>query len=184
MNIFSILFILVQRMPRSKTSKQKSLLTSLRSSSTSRKRVSDKESMPKKLKTAPSQDGLLKIANGDASLQNNGSDDDSSDLLWHFVTHTDSSFHDISPSLAGEMKSRLLHWYRDRKRKLPWRGDALHLFNNNESSYSTCDKNSIIPISGYSVWVSEVMLQQTRVETVIPYYIQCTFLSFKDSLVI
>lgn len=29
-----------------------------------------------------------------------------------------------------------------------------------------------IPISGYSVWVSEIMLQQTRVEAVIPYYLK------------
>jgi len=30
----------------------------------------------------------------------------------------------------------------------------------------------IIPITGYSVWVSEIMLQQTRVEAVIPYYLK------------
>jgi A/G-specific adenine glycosylase len=43
---------------------------------------------------------------------------------------------------------RLLAWYRAHRRDLPWRrtGDI------------------------YAVWVSEVMLQQTRVETVIPYY--------------
>jgi len=42
----------------------------------------------------------------------------------------------------------LLDWYRRRKRDLPWRRT----------------KNP------YAVWVSEIMLQQTRVETVIPYY--------------
>ena len=30
-----------------------------------------------------------------------------------------------------------------------------------------------IPVTGYSVWVSEIMLQQTRVEAVIPYYLKC-----------
>lgn len=30
-----------------------------------------------------------------------------------------------------------------------------------------------IPVSGYGVWVSEIMLQQTRVEAVIPYWIKC-----------
>ena len=95
---------------------------------------------------------------------------ESSDLLWEFATHTDASFHDISPSLALEMKSRLLHWYRSHRRKLPWRGDSLHLFDDTASS------NQTIPITGYSVWVSEIMLQQTRVEAVIPYYIRCTFL--------
>jgi len=43
---------------------------------------------------------------------------------------------------------RLLDWYRDAHRRLPWR--------------DTKDP--------YAIWVSEVMLQQTRVETVIPYW--------------
>lgn len=44
----------------------------------------------------------------------------------------------------------LLKWYDEHARALPWR------------------KN----ITPYRVWVSEVMLQQTRVEAVIPYYIR------------
>jgi A/G-specific adenine glycosylase len=42
----------------------------------------------------------------------------------------------------------LLAWYRQNARDLPWRKDK----------------------DPYHVWVSEIMLQQTRVETVIPYY--------------
>src|SRR5580700_5422544 len=42
----------------------------------------------------------------------------------------------------------LLRWYRRHHRKLPWR--------------ATRDP--------YRIWVSEIMLQQTRVETVRPYY--------------
>ncbi|RMF08319.1 MAG: A/G-specific adenine glycosylase [Candidatus Neomarinimicrobiota bacterium] len=42
----------------------------------------------------------------------------------------------------------LLGWYQTHRRDLPWR--------------STSDP--------YRIWLSEVMLQQTRVETVIPYY--------------
>ncbi|NLI92806.1 MAG: A/G-specific adenine glycosylase [Peptococcaceae bacterium] len=42
----------------------------------------------------------------------------------------------------------LLAWYAENKRDLPWR------------------KNP----DPYSTWISEMMLQQTRVETVIPYY--------------
>ena len=48
----------------------------------------------------------------------------------------------------SRLSSRLLTWYRDNKRTLPWRGTA----------------------DPYAVWVSEIMLQQTRVETVIPYF--------------
>lgn len=47
------------------------------------------------------------------------------------------------------LASRLLNWYNKNKRILPWRLSGL---------------------SPYAVWVSEIMLQQTRVETVIPYY--------------
>ncbi|HSM72292.1 MAG TPA: A/G-specific adenine glycosylase [Anaerolineales bacterium] len=48
------------------------------------------------------------------------------------------------------LQSRLLNWYAKNKRTLPWR-----------------DRR---PPDPYAVWVSEVMLQQTRVETVIPYF--------------
>ncbi len=46
------------------------------------------------------------------------------------------------------MRSALLAWYRDHRRDLPWRKSR----------------------DPYRVWISEVMLQQTRVETVVPYY--------------
>jgi A/G-specific adenine glycosylase len=51
----------------------------------------------------------------------------------------------MSPSQLAE---RLLEWYRLHGRQLPWRASA----------------------DPYAVWVSEIMLQQTRVETVIPYF--------------
>ncbi len=47
-----------------------------------------------------------------------------------------------------EMAEPLIEWYQKQKRDLPWRND----------------------ISAYKVWVSEIMLQQTRVEAVKPYY--------------
>ncbi len=37
------------------------------------------------------------------------------------------------------------------------------------------EEGNIIAISPYTVWVSEIMLQQTRVEAVIPYYLKCMF---------
>jgi A/G-specific adenine glycosylase len=46
------------------------------------------------------------------------------------------------------IRKRLLDWYRKNRRRLPWR--------------ETQDP--------YRIWISEAMLQQTRVETVIPYY--------------
>jgi A/G-specific adenine glycosylase len=47
-----------------------------------------------------------------------------------------------------QIRARLLEWYRRHRRDLPWRGET----------------------SPYRIWVSEVMLQQTQVTTVIPYY--------------
>ena len=44
----------------------------------------------------------------------------------------------------------LLEWYKKEKRSLPWREDA----------------------TPYHIWVSEIMLQQTRVEAVKRYYVR------------
>src|SRR4029077_16827802 len=46
------------------------------------------------------------------------------------------------------LQARLLSWYEAARRDLPWR----------------------TTIDPYAIWLSETMLQQTRVETVIPYY--------------
>ena len=56
-----------------------------------------------------------------------------------------------SPELrarAARTRRALLRWYDANRRDLPWR--------------HTSDP--------YAIWISETMLQQTRVETVIPYY--------------
>ncbi|MFJ7669348.1 A/G-specific adenine glycosylase [Lysinibacillus sp. NPDC097195] len=49
---------------------------------------------------------------------------------------------------VAEFRQSLVEWFEEEKRDLPWR--------------HTKDP--------YKIWVSEVMLQQTRVDTVIPYY--------------
>jgi A/G-specific adenine glycosylase len=48
----------------------------------------------------------------------------------------------------NKFSSTLLKWYAANSRQLPWRGNP----------------------DPYAVWISEAMLQQTRVDTVIPYY--------------
>ena len=48
----------------------------------------------------------------------------------------------------NDITARILTWYKRNRRHLPWR----------------TTKNP------YHIWVSEIMLQQTQVETVIPYY--------------
>ncbi|MGM7683154.1 A/G-specific adenine glycosylase [Cytobacillus sp. Hm23] len=47
-----------------------------------------------------------------------------------------------------QFQDDLLHWFDKEQRQLPWREDQ----------------------NPYKVWVSEIMLQQTRVDTVIPYF--------------
>jgi len=50
--------------------------------------------------------------------------------------------------IAAFFRDGLLDWFRRHKRDLPWRSES----------------------DPYRIWVSEIMLQQTRVDTVIPYY--------------
>jgi len=54
----------------------------------------------------------------------------------------------LSPEARAGLQKALLHWYRQNRRHLPWR--------------KTRDP--------YRIWVSEIMLQQTQVNTVIAYY--------------
>ena len=53
-------------------------------------------------------------------------------------------------TLLQNAAKRIIAWYKINKRPLPWREDC----------------------TPYHVWISEIMLQQTRIETVIPYYLR------------
>jgi A/G-specific adenine glycosylase len=52
--------------------------------------------------------------------------------------------------MTARIAKKLLAWYHRHARRLPWRDDP----------------------APYRVWVSEIMLQQTRVEAVIPYFVR------------
>ncbi len=54
----------------------------------------------------------------------------------------------MQPAQRSEFRRKLLRWFHAQKRALPWR--------------ETRDP--------YRIWISEVMLQQTRVAAVLPYY--------------
>ena len=60
-----------------------------------------------------------------------------------------NSQEDQDTSGAQGVVAALIAWYRTNKRQLPWRG-----------------------ADAYGVWISEIMLQQTQVATVIPYYLR------------
>jgi len=57
------------------------------------------------------------------------------------------AFH-VDVKLAGRVRRKLLRWYDRNQRDLPWRRVR----------------------DPYAVWLSEMMLQQTQVATVVPYY--------------
>ena len=54
----------------------------------------------------------------------------------------------ISSAERGDLSLELLDWYNQQNYDFPWRKTR----------------------NPYSIWLSEVMLQQTRVSTVLPYY--------------
>lgn len=149
-------------------------------------------------------------------------DDPDVKLFSDWIHHSDLSFHSFDSIAADNIRSSLLTWYRQNRRKLPWRGDpppydgSTAGINANQNSKKTLSSTSIpkitsffqstkdkkssttastatatpdspsstmttnttitnsesIPISAYGIWVSEIMLQQTRVEAVIPYWIR------------
>lgn len=63
----------------------------------------------------------------------------------HSTTNTMMS---LGPTIVSKIQTELLDWYAHHQRDLPWRKDQ----------------------DPYKIWVSEIMLQQTRVVTVIPYF--------------
>ena len=58
------------------------------------------------------------------------------------------ALHPLESAQVARLRKRLLSWYSTKKRDLPWRRRT----------------------DAYGIWLSEIMLQQTRVATVIPYY--------------
>src|SRR2546427_2000430 len=56
----------------------------------------------------------------------------------------------LDPARKQKLQKKLFDWYVIHQRELPWRGAK----------------------DPYAVWISEVMLQQTQVQTVIPYYLR------------
>lgn len=97
---------------------------------------------------------------------------------------------DIESSQIVALRANLLLWYRANRRLLPWRGDTIDI--PDSSAKGNLEKHATLKIneatvvkkegqnssaviferSAYGTWISEIMLQQTRVETVIPYWLK------------
>ena len=138
-------------------------------------------------------------------------------LLSEWLSHTSLDFHRFDKARATAIRERLLTWYDQHRRKLPWRGDPgppwegsatmngkkivvpetnnntkkqkknqrqIHDFfgstspkTNPRQPKTAVPKNNdepskTFPTTAYGIWVSEIMLQQTRVEAVIPFWIR------------
>eukprot|EP01023_Acetabularia_acetabulum_P064936 TRINITY_DN8532_c0_g1_i4.p1 TRINITY_DN8532_c0_g1~~TRINITY_DN8532_c0_g1_i4.p1 ORF type:complete len:449 (-),score=60.52 TRINITY_DN8532_c0_g1_i4:447-1793(-) len=64
-----------------------------------------------------------------------------------------------------QMRSELLQWYDENCRDMPWRRPPM-----NWRKDILCEDKAVQQQHAYRVWVSEVMLQQTQVSTVIHYF--------------
>jgi A/G-specific adenine glycosylase len=104
---------------------------------------------------------------------------DIEDLCTRFVTGKANSA--FSAREVIHVRDALGKWYASCRRHLPWRGDSYELVRLSSTRQDTEMKQKeendderkqeafvTPPQSGYGTWVSEIMLQQTRVETVIP----------------
>ena len=70
------------------------------------------------------------------------------------------SIHSFSEEEVDSSRALLSAWYAANKRDMPWR--------NYMNSFPDATPNQY----AYAVWVSEIMLQQTQVSTVVPYYVR------------
>ncbi|KAJ3107273.1 hypothetical protein HDU96_007947 [Phlyctochytrium bullatum] len=83
----------------------------------------------------------------------------------------EAGYHYFAADEAQEIRRNLLDWYDREQRVLPWR---------TPSAIKDGDRVTLLPPKqlteveqgqrAYEVWVSEIMLQQTQVATVIAYY--------------
>jgi len=64
------------------------------------------------------------------------------------IANQKSEIRNQNPQRRSGFTDSLIGWYRQNKRAMPWRGTR----------------------DAYRIWISEIMLQQTRVAVVIPYY--------------
>ncbi|KAF0852162.1 mitochondrial adenine DNA glycosylase [Andalucia godoyi] len=78
----------------------------------------------------------------------------------------------LTPVLVSEFQQKLLAWYDKSCRNLPWRIPPPNFSATLLESRKAKTNHPLHEVEdiGYHVWVSEVMLQQTRVAAVIDYY--------------
>ncbi|MCD8348442.1 MAG: A/G-specific adenine glycosylase [Lachnospiraceae bacterium] len=77
----------------------------------------------------------------------------------------------IDRDLLKQIQEPLIGWFCENARVLPWREHPFPVLGHTAvTEPSECALTPAKPDRAYAVWVSEIMLQQTRVEAVKPYY--------------
>lgn len=67
-----------------------------------------------------------------------------------------------SPEEIDAFRASLLAWFDTNRRALPWRGDS--------APFQGKTSAPVTAVPAYHTWVSEIMLQQTRVQTALDYF--------------
>ncbi|MCD8398412.1 MAG: A/G-specific adenine glycosylase [Lachnospiraceae bacterium] len=79
--------------------------------------------------------------------------------------------------LLTQIQKPLVSWFEENARVLPWREHPFPVSGRTVGAERSEQSPAMKPDRAYAVWVSEIMLQQTRVEAVKPYYLR-----FMDAL--
>jgi len=202
--------ILITRLPATKSLNKNIQINTLSSLGHGRKSVPGRASILCNIMPKPSKrkrENRLTLKNSETDSPEIKNDTKEVLLTQAWLSHDAVSFHEFGDKEACDIRNALLVWYRQHRRKLPWRGDPppyngstavktkkekldiktqprIHAYfqsKQNEIIDATLQKSVKeeenveafqVVVSGYTVWVSEIMLQQTRVEAVIPYYIK------------
>ena len=120
-------------------------------------------------------------------LQETLSPSDPREVVDSFIKREMGAAVVVEDTQVISIRHNLLRWYSSNRRLMPWRGDIVEAIDTvasecKSSNDSTCNsklhsesdtlKSTSFQRSGYGTWISEIMLQQTRVETVIPYWLK------------
>eukprot|EP01130_Rhizamoeba_saxonica_P015695 TRINITY_DN7091_c0_g1_i1.p1 TRINITY_DN7091_c0_g1~~TRINITY_DN7091_c0_g1_i1.p1 ORF type:complete len:499 (-),score=96.96 TRINITY_DN7091_c0_g1_i1:36-1343(-) len=81
-------------------------------------------------------------------------------------------YHKFNSEEIDSIRNDMLEWYDTVQRVLPWRKPSVKYMNicSDDEVDQYSEKLSNLDVHAYSVLVSEIMLQQTRVDTVIDYF--------------
>ncbi|TPX61084.1 hypothetical protein PhCBS80983_g01329 [Powellomyces hirtus] len=84
------------------------------------------------------------------------------------ASHAPSYHRFVSAEETEQLRAALLRWYDQEQREMPWRTPC-----GTKAVEVLAREGPVEAVEGqraYEVWISEIMLQQTQVATVIPYY--------------